>query len=149
MIISLAVCRLGSVTVVYGRSDFVLLSILILLISHLENNDSVTCVFMVLFRNQRLLFCSEKYALIIFSAQLITLRGIFMLTLKRVHGYGLVGAVQNKRTHWRSMFWTLLVTRVVRARSYETTHLIGTLCVTYIAYIHEVMNDVSCYDIML
>ena len=50
-----------------------------------------------------------------------------MLTLKRVHG--LVGIVQNKRTLWRSMFWTLIVTRVVRARSYETIHLIGTHCV--------------------
>ena len=50
-----------------------------------------------------------------------------MLALKRFHG--LVGTVQNKRTLWRSMFWTLLVTRVVRARSYETIHLIGAHCV--------------------
>ena len=56
-----------------------------------------------------------------------------MLTLKRVHE--LVGTVQNKRTLWRSMFWTVLVTRVVRARSYETIHLIGTHCVrTYHVY---------------
>ena len=41
---------------------------------------------------------------------------------------------------WRSMFWTLLVTRVVRARSYETIHLIGTHCDAPTAYIHEVMN---------
>ena len=64
-----------------------------------------------------------------------------MLTLKRVHG--LVGTVQNKRILWRSMFWTLLVTCVVRARSYETINLIGTHCVRIyapIAYIHEVMN---------
>ena len=27
----------------------------------LENNDCVTCVFMVLFRNQRLLFWSEEF----------------------------------------------------------------------------------------
>ena len=33
------------------------------------------------------------------------------------------------------MFWTLLVTRVVRARSFETIHLIGTHCVrTYRVY---------------
>ena len=50
-----------------------------------------------------------------------------MLALNRVHG--LVDTVQNKRTLWRSMFWTLLVTRVVRARSYETIDLIGTHCV--------------------
>ena len=42
---------------------------------------------------------NQKYALIIFSATLITLRGIFMLTLKRVHG--LAGTVQNKTTLWR------------------------------------------------
>ena len=46
-----------------------------------------------------------------------------MLTLKRVHG--LANTAQNKRTLWRSMFWTLLVTLDVRARSYETIHLIG------------------------
>ena len=50
-----------------------------------------------------------------------------MLTLKRVQG--LVGPVQNERTLWRSTFWTLLVSRVVRASSYETIHLIGTHCV--------------------
>ena len=56
-----------------------------------------------------------------------------MLTLKRVHG--LVGTGQNKRTLWRSMFWTLLVTHVVRARTYETIDLIGTHCVrTYRVY---------------
>ena len=56
-----------------------------------------------------------------------------MLTLRHVHG--LVGTVQNKRTLWRSMFWTLLVTHVVRARSYETINLIGTHCVrTYRVY---------------
>ena len=33
------------------------------------------------------------------------------------------------------MFWNLLVTRVVRARSYETIHIIGTHCVrTYRVY---------------
>ena len=42
------------------------------------------------------------------------------------------------------MIWTLLVTRVVRARSYETIRLIGT----YRIYIHEVMNaaSVSIYN---
>ena len=53
--------------------------------------------------------------------------------IKRVHG--LVGTAQNKRTLYRSMFWTLLVTRVVRARFYETIRLIGTHCVrTYRVY---------------
>ena len=75
----------------------------------------------------KVILTNQKYALIVFSAQLIQLRGIFMFTLKRVHG--LVGAAQNKRTLWRSIFWTLLVTRVVRARSYETIHLISTHCV--------------------
>ena len=56
-----------------------------------------------------------------------------MLTFKRVHG--LVGTVQNKRTLWRSMFWTLLVTRAVRPRSYETIDFIGTQYVrTYHTY---------------
>ena len=59
---------------------------------------------------------NQLYALIVFRAQLIKLRGLFMLTRQRV--YGLVGTVQHKRTLWRSMFWTLLVTRVVRARSH-------------------------------
>ena len=45
----------------------------------------------------KVILTNQKYALIIFSVQLITLRGIFMLILKRVHG--LVGTVQNKRTH--------------------------------------------------
>ena len=50
-------------------------------------------------------------------------------------GWHLVGTVQNKRTLWRSMYWTLLVTRVVRARSYETINFIGTHCVrTYRIY---------------
>ena len=76
---------------------------------------------------------NQKCALIVFSAQLIKLRGIFMLTQKRVHV--LVGTAQNKRTLRRSMFWTLLVTRDVRASSYETIHLTGTHCVrTYCVY---------------
>ena len=59
--------------------------------------------------------------------------GIFMLALMRIHE--LVGTAKNKRTLWRSMFWTLLVTRVVRARYYETIYLIGTHCVrTYCVY---------------
>ena len=37
------------------------------------------------------------------------------------------------------MFWTSLVTNVVRAPSYETIHLIDTVYAP-IAYIHEVMN---------
>ena len=36
---------------------------------------------------------------------------------------------EKQRTLWRSMFWTLLVTRIVHARSYETIHLIGMHCV--------------------
>ena len=68
--------------------------------------------------------CQKKYALIIFSAQFITLRGIFMLTLKRVHG--LVGTAQNKRTLWRSMFMTLLVTCVVHARHAVDMHCLRT-----------------------
>ena len=56
-----------------------------------------------------------------------------MFTFKRVHG--LVGTSQNKRTLWRSMLWTLLVTRVERTHSYEIIHLIGTQYVrTFLVY---------------
>ena len=41
----------------------------------------------------------------------------------------------KQKNIWRSMFWTLLVTRIVRASSYETINLIGTHCVhTYRVY---------------
>ena len=80
----------------------------------------------------KIILTNHEYALIVFSSQLTKLCGIFMFTLKRVHG--LVSTAQNKRILWRSMFWTLLVTRVVRACSYET------IPKTPIAYIHEVMN---------
>ena len=42
---------------------------------------------------------------------------------------------EKKITLCRSIFWTLLVTRFVRERSYETINLIGTHCVrTYRIY---------------
>ena len=42
----------------------------------------------------KIIFTNQKYASIVFSAQLIKLHGIFMFTLKHIHG--LVGTVQNK-----------------------------------------------------
>ena len=82
--------------------------------------------------------------MIISSMQLITLRGIFMLILKRVRG--LVGTVQNKRTLWRSMFWTWLMTRVVHAHSYERKksfnwHVLCTRVCTHLSRFHKVMNE--------
>ena len=68
--------------------------------------------------------------------QFIKFRGTFVLTLKCVHGLVVITA-QNKRT---LLFWTLSVTRVVRARSYETIHSIGMHCIRTYGYIHEVMN---------
>ena len=71
---------------------------------------------------------NQKYALIVFRAQVIQLRGIFMLTLKHVHGLvGTLSMLSAKETN--TLLLTLLVTCVVRAISYQTIHLIGTHCV--------------------
>ena len=71
-----------------------------------ENNIVHTSFRMMWSVTSRPFLTNQKYALNLFSAELIKIRGIFMLSLKRVQG--LVGTAQNKRTLWRSMFWTLL-----------------------------------------
>ena len=82
----------------------------------------------------KVILTNQKYALIIFSAKLITLRGICIYINSQARP--LIGWRNTKQKNTLAQhFWTLLVTRVVRARSYETIQLIGTHCVrTYSVY---------------
>ena len=50
---------------------------------------------------------------------------------------------KNKRTLWRRMFWTLLVTRVVRARSYEFNWYAIILTLTHHNNIIQVASYLS------